>query len=193
MDLVAISGDFIVMVEWISGKIYVHEIGDGYELARKIDLSEFDAYVCDVIIYIRDIKFLDAEIVMVTTKGCGIFFVSVESGQCISHFHLENSNELESAAAVMTDGRICVGGDNGYCALFQLPTEVDQVIGQYVERFLPPLGDIYHATHEKYISIPVAVDSVLRRISYQTSIQQSASAHLIVMAAVKSKQVPRSR
>lgn len=56
--------------------------------------------------------------------------MSVESCHCISHFHMENSKRCKRAT-ILSDGRICVGGMGGYCAIFGPPQEVERIISEY--------------------------------------------------------------
>ena len=59
--------------------------------------------------------------------------------------------------------------------------------------FSPPLKYILHGVREKSIAIPDPFDIVVSSNYHSKSIQEWASAHLIVMAAVKSGDVPQSR
>jgi len=112
------------------GKISVRENDPQFKLISSIDLTQFLPTDCDITI--RDISFVSDDIIMATTWRNGIFFVSIKSGMCISHFLLENSNDAcknvneIDVAIILGDGRICVGGKYGYCAIFQQPSEVAQ-------------------------------------------------------------------
>jgi len=66
---------------------------------------------------IVDITFLSADIVMVVTVRAGIFFVSVESAICASHFKLQDSRLLR-CTAVLSDGCIYVGDMRGIALHF---------------------------------------------------------------------------
>jgi len=96
-----------------------------------IDLREFRHFQHDDT-YVVDVSFLNADILMVT-NDTGIFFMSVESGECVSHCQLENSKFL-LRAAVLSDGRVCFGGIGGYCAIFKLPQEAEEFISEHAER-----------------------------------------------------------
>lgn len=82
--------------------------------------------------------FLTSDVIMVVTSGAGIFFVSVVTGNCISHCQLKYSKPAY-AATVLSDGRICVGGDAGYCTIFQSPEIVQDYIGEYSDRMYSSL------------------------------------------------------
>lgn len=120
INAVAVSENLIV-TGGRDGQIYVREISDGYELLRTVNLR--DIYNSGFrLLNIVHLTFLSVDIVMVVTFSTGLFFVSVESGICISHFKLQDSKELHRAAA-LSDGRICAGGPGDYCVIFQPPPE----------------------------------------------------------------------
>jgi len=185
-----------------NAKIYVHELRDEYKLLRTIDLSNF-CHFRNRIISISDMTFLAPDLIMVTKEDEGLFFISVESGQCIFHFQVVNSNGLYYST-VLSDGRICAGGRDGYSSIFTPPREVQLYISQYTQCmyssmfaaipfFSPPLSYIFHDVQRKHIPVLDAVDLIVRSQYHCKSIQQWACAHLIVMTAVKSGDVPRSR
>lgn len=122
---VAISEN-LVLRGGCDGFINVYEIGDNkLEHIDTIDLLE-SYHSSHESFYICDISFLSVDIVMVVTAAVGIFFVSVQSGSCISHLKLKDSGSFQ-CAAVLSDGRVCVGGcdgPGGYCVIFQPPPEV---------------------------------------------------------------------
>jgi len=125
INAVAVSENLIV-TGGEDGQIYVREIGDGYELLRTVNLRDF--YNCEFrLLDIADLTFLSADIVMVGTYNAGLFFVSVESGICMSHFKLQPSNVM-LRAAVLSDGRIFVGGSFRNSFIFQPPPEVADCI-----------------------------------------------------------------
>jgi len=130
ISALAVSQNFIV-TGGREGQIYVREIGDGYELLRTVNLWDF--YNSDGLLHIVHLTFLSADIVMVVTYGAGLFFVSIESGICISHFKLKCSKGM-FRAAVLSDGRICVGGIDKYAFIFQPPPKVADHISYYIER-----------------------------------------------------------
>ena len=131
INAVAVSENFIV-TGGRDGQIYVREIGDGYELLRTVNLR--DIYNSGFrLLNIVHLTFLSVDIVMVVTLNTGLFFVSVESGICISHFKLQDSEGLHRAAA-LSDGRICAGGPGHYCVIFQPPPEVADYISYYAGR-----------------------------------------------------------
>lgn len=204
---VAVSDDFIVTGDG-GTNLYIHRIQDEYNLQRKINLRRLNQ------IHIRDrikhICFLNKEIVIVTMTNSHIFFVSVESGQCISYCisrcKKENSNESKGlvAMAVLSDGRVCIGRTGGYCSILKPLYGVEDYIIEYnqsVQASLlgggafssPPLKYILHAVQEKSVAPIDASDFVVASKFHSESIEEWASAHLIVMAAVKSGHVPRSR
>lgn len=127
---VSVSDNLVVMGG--DGKIIVHELSDGYNHLRTIDLCKlyhFDRGYTGM----NKITFLNTDILMVVTAYSGIFFVSVESGQCVSHCLLENSKDV-LRAAVLSDGRFCVGGDSGYCCTVKPPLEIEYIVNRYAER-----------------------------------------------------------
>jgi len=156
---VAVSEGFIA----IGGEdciINVHQIADasrsrvadGYNQVKTIDLKWEDSSI-------RDIAFVNRDIVMVTTDYNGLFLVSMESGQCISHFRVEKSKNLYRAN-ILSDGRICVGGEDGYCVLLEPPQEVEVIVGEYAKGILE---DTRKRTDDD--EPPVAVDSERGRVS----------------------------
>jgi len=195
--------DKLIVIGSAGCRIYIHELLDEYNLLRTIDLRNFYHFRNDNT-WIRDITFLNADIVMVKTDDEGIFFVSVESGQCIFRSKLENSNELYRGT-VLSDGRVCVGGDGGCCSIFTPPREMDLFISDFMERmyshpifslipfFSEPLQATLEAVQSNAFSITLAVDLVVNTKYHYESIEKWAHAHLIVMNAVKSGDVPRSR
>jgi len=91
---------------------------------------------------------------------------------------------------------VCIGGEKGHCAIFQPPQEIEDASAEFNQRmystlfapipfFSPPLKYILHGVREKSIAIPDAFDIVVSSNYHSKSIQEWASAHLIVMAAVK--------
>jgi len=133
---VAVSDEFVVM-GGEDGEIYVHGRPDGFNfnLLKTIDLQSSGHLEHD---YTRifDLSFLNEDILMVTTDDSGLFFVSVESGKCISHYQVENSKGLYRTT-VLSDGRMCIGGLRGYCAIFDTPPEVQSYMG----KCLPPIKE----------------------------------------------------
>jgi len=122
--LIAMGGD--------DGKISVYrKHGHNFKLLRTIDLGELDLVKLHKS-YIRDVSFINDDIVMVTTSNNGIYIVSVESGRIIPHFEVENSKGSEHAS-VQSDGRLCVGGSRGYCGILKPPKEAEVFIGTYVK------------------------------------------------------------
>lgn len=124
----------------------------------------------------------------------GIFFVSVESGQCVSYCQIENSKFLYRTT-VLGDGGVCVCGKNGYCAVLKPSHVLEDPVGEYVQRmysslfaavsfFSPPLKYIFAGVQEKAVAIQDAFDLVVRSKYHRKSIQEWASVHLIVMSAV---------
>jgi len=203
----AVSADLIV-IGTEDCKIYVHEVRDEYNLLRTIDLRKFFHFEENTWLrtWIRDITFLAADLAMVTTDKDGIFFVAVQSGKCISHFRVEDSNELyQATATVLSDVRICVGGDNGYCSIYTPPQEAEHFISEYTERmyshpvlsliplFSEPLQATLEAVQNNTVSIALAVDLIVNTKYPFESIEKWARAHLIIMSGVKSGGVPRSR
>lgn len=136
---VAGSDDFIVM-GYRDEKICVYGIRDGYNLLRTIELSKFhgDRSIKSRGVTIQNICFLNVGIVMVTTNDDGIYFVSVKSGECISHCNTKSSATLYETA-VLSDGHVCIGGPDGYCAVFKPPQDVEDYIVEYNQRMHTPL------------------------------------------------------
>lgn len=130
MRSVAIIDDLIV-IGGRGSKCFVHQNRDGYDLVRTIDLRKFRTFE-SAAQWMQNISFLNDDIIMVTTSVSGIYFVSVQSVQCISHSNVENSVFIYRAS-VLSDGRVCVGGSLGYCALFEPIQEIADLIGEYVE------------------------------------------------------------
>lgn len=200
----AVSDELMVLGGWRDTILYVHRVQDNYNLLRSIDLRNFHDFENVVNWNIdRSITFISADILMVTEGSAGIFFVSLESGECISHCQLENSNGLYEGT-VLSDGRLCFGGRDGYCAVFKPPGEVEEFVGEYAKRmysplfvvapfFSPPLKYIFDAVQEKSIAIRDAFDLVVHSQYHCESIREWACAHLIVIAAVKAGHMPRSR
>jgi len=67
------------------------------------------------------------------TYNMGLFFVSVETGICMSHFKIQSSDAM-LRAAVLSDGRIFVGGSYRNSFIFQPPPEVADYISCYTDR-----------------------------------------------------------
>lgn len=67
----AVSYEFIVFGR-LDGKIYVHRIGDGFNLVRTIDQQKFHHFQGQYTTIIG-ISFLNADIIMVKTRYGGIF------------------------------------------------------------------------------------------------------------------------
>lgn len=129
-------------------KIYVHQIRHQYNLLRTIDFRSFyqfrnaDTWICAI-------TFLNNDVVMVTSYEA-IFFVSLESGQCISHCELDTENWLFQTT-VLSDGRICVGGEGGYCSIFDPPQEAKEIISDYTQRIYSPYTTIVEEVVEEEI------------------------------------------
>lgn len=119
---VAVSKDLIVMGGKYC-KIRVYRIRGGYNMLSEIYLCEFHHTQLDTT-WIEHISFLNADIVMVTTGDAGIFFLSLSTARFISHFQIENPHRL-LRATLLSDGRVCVGGQHGYCAILQPPHEIE--------------------------------------------------------------------
>jgi len=124
---VAISDDLIVLGDL--DRLRVHRIRDGFKLVKTIVLP----------MPADDISFLSADIIMVTMRFSGIRFISVQSGQCISCCKLHKPKDL-SRATLLSDGRVCIGGSNGFCAIFKLPKETESFISKCSQPFLSSLG-----------------------------------------------------
>lgn len=120
-----VVSDDLMMIGGRDNQLYVYQIGDAYNLLKTIPLQISEETT--------DITFLNGDIVMVTALNSGIYFVSIESGQFISHYKLKDSNFF-TRAAVMSDGRVCVGGLYGYCAIFKPPQEIEHFIADYTQR-----------------------------------------------------------
>lgn len=154
--------------------------------------------------WIEDISFLDIDVVMVTTGSAEIFFVFVQSGQCFSRFQLENSTWLLETT-VLSDGRICVAGREGYCVIVQPLQDSEDCINYHVERmfsrptlaripfFTPPVKATFEGIQNKSLSIANAFELAIDSKFDARSIREWGYTHLIVMTAVKSGDIPPSR
>ena len=134
VQCVAVSDDFIVTGDGATN-LYIHRIRDEYNLQRKIELRRLNQmHIWDRITHIC---FLNKEIVIVTMANSHILFVSVESGQCISHCisHCKKENSDASKElvemAVLSDGRVCIGRRGGYCSILKPPHGVEDYIIEY--------------------------------------------------------------
>lgn len=117
---------------WWDSNIYLYRNREGYEPLGSIDLGQLHVFGHDLD-WINHISFLSDDIVMVVADEGEIFLVSLQSGKCISHCNLQKSNHLQHAA-VLSDGRVCVGGVDGYCAIFKPSEETEDIIGYYAQR-----------------------------------------------------------
>lgn len=100
-------------------KLHVYDARNGYEKARIINLLQF----CEAIsVFMKDITFLSVNIVMVTSDAAGVFFISLETGECVARGLTERSGLLVGQA--LGDDRVCVGGEGGYCRVFDVPKKV---------------------------------------------------------------------
>lgn len=84
------------------GKIFVHKIRDGYKLVSTLDLRDF--HQSEEALVITDLTFLAPDNVMVVIWKTGIFFLFVQSGDCISHCQVVNSKILTTGGFASADG-----------------------------------------------------------------------------------------
>lgn len=180
-----------------------HETSGRYNLLRTIDLQEFHR---SQFAFARDITFLNGHIVMVTTGTGGVFFISAASGQCVFRFRIELPLGIELYdVTVLSDGRICVGGDDAYCAIVKPPKEVEVWVNEYTERMyshpglalipfsFPPLKGAFDGIQGKYFSIANALELATLSKFNSRSIQEWTFGHQIVMFAVRANVVPLDR
>lgn len=120
---------------------------------------------------------------MGTKKFSGLFFISVETGECISYGQLEDSKWLRQVT-IWSDGRICAGY-SGHCAIFQPPREVQDIFSEYARRmyspvfsvvpFLsPPLEYVFDGIKEKSVTFQDALYLILSSNYHHESIDQWA-------------------
>lgn len=120
------------------GRIYVRENCADYRALPTINiysntnLNQSSSATATGII--SDLDFISAHIIMATTTTSGIFFLSLASGERVGHF-IPSSKKRDKirVAAMGADGRICVGGKGGYCAIFRTPSQLEQHTNIYTE------------------------------------------------------------
>ena len=92
----------------------------------------------------------------------------------------------------MNVGRICIGGTQGKCGIYQPSEELKECFNEYarwmysyqfaaVPFFSPPLKYIFDGVHEGSLQIADAVNVVARPIYNSLSIEEWVYAHQIVM------------
>jgi len=137
---VVAASEKILAMGGFDGVIDLLENHDGYKLLRSINtcklhnLSVHNSGISDII-------FLNPHTLIVTTVYAGLFFVSLPSGRCIHHWPFGDLRYLRQTA-VLADGRVCVAGDKGYCAILPPPQEVKHIITEYAQRMRGKAGKV---------------------------------------------------
>lgn len=160
-NCVSINEKYIVTAS-DGGRIYVRENSKDYRALPTINiynntnLKQSASSAATGII--SDLTFMSTHVIMATTTTSGIFFVSLASGELVGHF-MPSSKKRDRVrvAAMFVDGRICVGGKSGYCAIFPAPSQLDlhaNIYAKNIRTQYPPMepsrtGDIaYDDEHE---------------------------------------------
>lgn len=140
---------------------------------------------------------------MVTTEEGRIFFVCAVSSQCVYHCQLVNWGRFRRAA-ILSEGRICVGGSEGYCAIFQPQHEIEDYVNVFAQQMYSPLfahipffTPVMKHTLDGIQDKAISIDKALRLVTHlnfdRKSIQEWKHAQHIVMVAVVFGVVPRDR
>jgi len=127
----AIHKDFICTGSW-EGKINYKCKNGKYLLgdAKEIDLN---SYTTDnELIIVVELTFLTRDVLMITTLKTGVFLVSLKTGLINAHVVPESTesgydSKIELYTAIrLKDGRFCIGGEDGYCSIRSIRTEIDK-------------------------------------------------------------------
>jgi len=106
-----IIGNFI-------GDVFIHQREAGFPQIATIHLSNICENITGPVV---SMAFIKSDTLMVTTLTGGIFILSMDTFSCVSHLRPATNKGL-TTSCVLSDGRICVGGSDGYLAIFRAPS-----------------------------------------------------------------------
>jgi len=134
---VVISEQYICTGCW-EGTIVVREKGEALCKLKEIDLKPYS--MDNEPISIVGLVFLARNVLMVTTTNSGVFFVSLDNemvkiSRYVSRIFPESTEEGSGnrrelySSTMLSDDRLCVGGEAGYCSVLPIPEEILALAG----------------------------------------------------------------
>lgn len=134
-------------------KLYVFRKRSNFELAKTIDMENFmddedkdDDEIEDEFDIedddendaetevILDITFIHSDLLMVTMFRSGVYFISIAKETCIARIIRRKTDIGITSSAILADGRICLGGEYQFHAIYPTPAVLRRDIEEYTER-----------------------------------------------------------
>lgn len=145
--------------------------------------------------------FLNDGIVVVGGYDAFIFFISLSTKSILSKMRMRHGFVISFAR--LSDGRIAVGGPDGYCAIISPPESVRKAFEDYLASSYPqsaiamkhntPLRAAWMAVQDNRLALREACTNVLTPGNCAASFNEWCHAHCMLMTAVKRGDIPRSR
>lgn len=123
---------------------------------------------------------------MISDSSGDLKFVSISSKSFLARVQVQE--DKLNHAIVLSDGRIAVAGDYGFCAVILPPVEIHEAIDEYTKRVYPsfntplrrfyPLQSAWEDVLSKTISIDYVCHNVITKENCSASLEEWYFAHL---------------
>jgi len=122
------------------GKLYIYKNTTGEDVERPyLHVSTVDvrglSFAESSPGWLVSLTFINLDVVMVTTLTGGIYFVSLSKRSSIAH--MKPTAKYIWCTTVLPDGKICIGGNDGYCAVISVPSKVHHAVTSFAKRLHP--------------------------------------------------------